>query len=68
VSAIYGLFLAFTMYPDVQRRAQEEVDRVIGAERLPGLADRDKLEYIDAVVKEVHRWNIVGPIGMQIHT
>jgi cytochrome P450 len=51
------------MYPDVQRRAQDEIDHVIGTERLPTLADRDKLIYINAVVKEVLRWNAVGPIG-----
>jgi bacterioferritin (cytochrome b1) len=48
------------------RRAQEEVDRIIGTERLPTLADRKKLVYINAVVKEVLRWNIVGPVGMYI--
>jgi cytochrome P450 len=52
------------MYPEVQTRAREEVDRVIGTNRLPILADRDKLPYINAIVKEVVRWNVVAPTGI----
>ena len=49
-------------YPAVQRQAQEEIDRVIGASRLPNLEDRENLPYIDAVVKEVYRWGTMIPI------
>ena len=51
------------MYPEVQRKAQEEIDRVIGHDRLPTLADQASLPYIDAVAKEVLRWNPVAPLG-----
>jgi cytochrome P450 len=54
------------LYPDVQRKAQEEIDRVIGNDRLPTVADRELLPYIDALAKEVMRWHIVGPIGQVI--
>lgn len=50
--------------PDVQRKAQEELDRVIGPNKLPTFADRENLPYIDAVVKETLRWHPVGPIGL----
>ncbi|KAJ3547603.1 hypothetical protein NM688_g5386 [Phlebia brevispora] len=63
VSAVYSFFLAMTLYPDVQRKAQEEIDKVIGTDRLPTSADRDALPYIDALVTEVLRWNPVSPIG-----
>ena len=53
-----------TVHPDVQRKAQEEIDRVIGTHRLPTLADRENLPYIDAVVKEVLRWQPVAPMGL----
>lgn len=53
-----------TLYPDVQRKAQEEIDRVVGTDRLPGFEDREKLRYIDAIVKEVLRWHPVAPMGL----
>ena len=42
-------------YPDVHRKAQEEIDRVIGRERLPDLKDRDSLPYLEALVMELYR-------------
>ena len=40
---------------EIQRKAQAEIDQVIGAGRLPGFQDRRNLPYIDAVVKELLR-------------
>lgn len=57
-------FLAMTLYPDVQHKAQEEIDRVVGSDRLPGFQDRENLPYIDAIVKEVLRWHPVAPMGL----
>ena len=51
------------LYPEVQRKAQAEIDRVIGSDRLPGLADQSSLPYVDALVKEVFRWSSVTPLG-----
>jgi Cytochrome P450 len=42
-------------YPDVYRKAQEEIDRVIGNERFPDLTDRDSLPYLEALVTELYR-------------
>lgn len=53
-----------TLYPEVQRKAQEEIDRVLGAGRLPKMTDRANLPYIDAVVKETLRWHPVAPMGI----
>ncbi|RMJ16492.1 hypothetical protein CDV36_003782 [Fusarium kuroshium] len=64
VSALACFFLAMSTSPDVQRKAQEEIDRVIGDDRLPTLADRPSLPYIDAIVKEVLRWHPVAPMGL----
>ena len=49
--------------PSVQAKAQEEIDRVVGTDRLPTLADRSSLPYIDALIKETFRWNPVLPLG-----
>ena len=63
VSANCSFYLAMTLYPEIQRRAQEELDRVIGTERLPTFSDRKNLPYIDALVKEAIRWHPVAPLG-----
>jgi cytochrome P450 len=55
VSVISTFFLAMTMNPHVMQKAQEELDRVIGKDRLPTVADRENLLYIDALCKEVLR-------------
>ncbi|KAF8840878.1 cytochrome P450 [Paxillus ammoniavirescens] len=62
VSATYAFFLAMTIYPEVQRKGQAELDAVVGAERLPRLDDRDSLPYINAICKEVLRWHVVAPL------
>lgn len=49
--------------PEVQAKAQEEIDRVVGSDRLPSFDDREDLPYIDAIVKEVLRWHPVGPLA-----
>jgi hypothetical protein len=57
----YSFFLAMTLYPDVQARAQAEIDSVIGPSRLPKFADRANLPYVNALVLEVLRWHQVLP-------
>ncbi|KAI8264873.1 Multifunctional cytochrome P450 monooxygenase [Colletotrichum sp. SAR11_239] len=64
VASIATFFLAMAKYPEVQQKAQQEIDRVIGSERLPNLDDRDKLPYIEAIVLEILRWHPIGPMGL----
>ncbi|KAF9076562.1 cytochrome P450 [Rhodocollybia butyracea] len=64
VSSIYSFFLAMTLYPDVARKAQAEIDAVVGNDRLPTFADREHLPYVDALVKEVFRWHVVTPLAV----
>lgn len=52
------------IHPRVQRRAQEEIDRVIGPERLPKVADMPNLPYVNRVITEVLRWAPPSPMGM----
>ncbi|KAF8958848.1 cytochrome P450 [Flammula alnicola] len=49
--------------PEVQKAAREEIDRVVGTGRLPTFADRESLPYIDALVKELLRWNPAAPLA-----
>jgi len=51
------------IHPEAQRKAQAEIDRIIGNDRFPTLADMSNLPYTEALVKEVFRWNLVTPLG-----
>ncbi|KAH6919270.1 cytochrome P450 [Coprinopsis sp. MPI-PUGE-AT-0042] len=64
ISSGVALILALAMHPEVQRKAQEELDTVVGPEGVPSLEDVDQLPYIQAIVKEVSRWHTVLPYGV----
>jgi len=64
VSAISTFFLAMLLYPEVQRKAQEEIDRVVGLDRLPDFEDEPSMPYVTAVVREALRWRLVLPAGI----
>ncbi|KAJ8090105.1 hypothetical protein PM082_018688 [Marasmius tenuissimus] len=53
-----------TLYPEYQRKAQEEIDRVVGERRLPDHHDRESLIYLEAILREVQRWQTIGPTGI----
>ena len=63
VSSMSSLFLALVLFPRVQSRAQSELDAVVGRDRLPTFDDRPRLPYIEALCRELMRWNMVTPIG-----
>ena len=54
---------AMASHPDAQRRAQAEIDAVVGSKRLPTLDDMPLLPYTTALVKECLRWRNVTPLG-----
>ncbi|KAI0062665.1 cytochrome P450 [Artomyces pyxidatus] len=64
VSTLASFFLMLAQYPDIQEKAQAEVDAVTRRERLPDYSDRPRLPYIDAICKELLRWRVVTPIGL----
>ncbi|KAJ9501497.1 hypothetical protein H2202_003291 [Exophiala xenobiotica] len=55
-STLYAFIQAMVIFPEVMKKAQEEVDRVIGPDRLPTMNDEQDLQYIRACVKESLRW------------
>lgn len=63
VSALGTFILAMLLHPEVQRRAQEQLDTVVGSGRLPDLSDRPSLPFIDAILNECLRWQPVVSIG-----
>ncbi|CUA71446.1 O-methylsterigmatocystin oxidoreductase [Rhizoctonia solani] len=64
VSTLMMFFLAMVLYPEVQKKAQAELDSVIGSTRLPTLEDRARLGYIGMIVQEIFRWAPVTSIGL----
>lgn len=56
--------LAMIAFPEVQCRAQAELDAVVGRDRLPTFADSPHLPYLRAVIKEVLRWRPALPLGV----
>lgn len=53
-------------YPEVMRKAQSELDAVVGRDRAPTFEDVPKLPYLGAMVKETLRWRPVAPLGKHI--
>ncbi|CCO36612.1 O-methylsterigmatocystin oxidoreductase Short=OMST oxidoreductase [Rhizoctonia solani AG-1 IB] len=51
-ATILIFILAMVHYPDIQAKIQQEVDTVVGDQRLPEIEDQDNLPYIGRVIKE----------------
>ncbi|KAI0289331.1 cytochrome P450 [Russula brevipes] len=62
VASLMTLVLAVLLQPEVQRRAQEEIDSVTRRERFPTFEDRPKLPFVGALCKEVLRWRPAAPL------
>ena len=60
MGTIHTLVLALVLNPHVQRKAQEEIDRVIGSQRLPDFGDRDSLPYVQCVADEAMRYVLLS--------
>ncbi|KAL5338233.1 cytochrome P450 [Aspergillus crustosus] len=55
---------ALVLNPECVARAQEELDRVVGADRIPSASDLPNLPYINAIVHEAMRWQPPSPIAL----
>lgn len=64
VTTLVWALLFFTLYPDVQVKCHEEIDRVIGQDRPLHLADRPNLPYLEATIAEVQRMGDIAPVGV----
>ena len=53
-----------SLHPLILKRAQAELDAVVGPDRLPDWDDRESLPYVNAVIKESLRWQNVTPLSM----
>ncbi|KAF8895094.1 cytochrome P450 [Infundibulicybe gibba] len=57
-------FLCHGHQPRRTAKAQNEIDAVVGNDRLPGSEDRPSLPYVEAIYREVMRWRPVLPLGV----
>ncbi|KAF8972348.1 cytochrome P450 [Flammula alnicola] len=64
VAALYSFVLAMVCYPEVQSKAQKEIEMVVGTNRLPDFHDKPHMPYLSAVLKEVLRWQPIAPQGV----
>ncbi|KAJ7761536.1 cytochrome P450 [Mycena maculata] len=64
VSSLGTFFFAMATHPEIQKRAQDEIDGVIGPHRLPEFEDRPSLPFVEALYREVMRWHPVLPLGV----
>ncbi|ETW76399.1 cytochrome P450 monooxygenase 15 [Heterobasidion irregulare TC 32-1] len=64
ISILSTFFLVLALHPEIQTRAQAEIDTVVGRERLPEFEDRPRMPYIDAICRELLRWKMVTPLAL----
>ncbi|KAI0311926.1 cytochrome P450 [Amylostereum chailletii] len=57
------VFAAMLFYSKTQK-AQAELDRVVGRDRLPTFEDMVTLPYVGAYIKELERWRPVVPLAV----
>jgi cytochrome P450 len=63
-SSLGTFFCAMAMFPEVQAKAQRDIDLIIGSERLVNFDDMSSLPYIEALRREAMRWRPVAPLGL----
>ncbi|GLB38279.1 putative cytochrome p450 [Lyophyllum shimeji] len=63
-STLFSFMLAMVLHPECQLRAQAELDRVVGTNRLPEFDDRPSLPYLECLLQETFRWNHPLPTGV----
>ncbi|KAI0670980.1 cytochrome P450 [Trametes maxima] len=68
LAALRAALVALALHPDAQKKAQAELDSVIGGSRLPDFDDRNSLVYVNALVTEVLRWHTIGPFAIPHRT
>ncbi|TFK38918.1 cytochrome P450 [Crucibulum laeve] len=63
-ATVLTFMMLMAMHPDVQKRMQQELDAVVGVERMPCVDDKPELPYVAAVIKEVMRWQPALPLSI----
>ncbi|KAF9064351.1 cytochrome P450 1 [Rhodocollybia butyracea] len=64
MSSIASFLLTMTQHPEVQSKAQAEIDHVIGRDRLPTFDDRQSLPYVESIYREIMRMHPPVPTNL----
>ncbi|KAI0028092.1 cytochrome P450 [Vararia minispora EC-137] len=64
VATIEYAIMAALLFPEAAKKAQAELDHVVGRGRLPTFADQSSLPYLGAWIKEVQRWQPIAPLAI----
>ena len=64
ITAVLHFIHAMITHPQVMKKAQAELDAVVGRERLPTFSDRPNLPYLECVMTEVLRMGVAVPLGL----
>jgi cytochrome P450 len=59
-----NFILAMILYPEIQEKMHNLIEKVVGTKRLPTFEDRPSLIYIDAIFRECLRWRPMFPLGV----
>ncbi|KAG8681843.1 hypothetical protein FRC11_000598 [Ceratobasidium sp. 423] len=62
--AMIWFVVAMAIYPEIQEKAQREIDEVMGSNRLPTMEDRPNLPYLERLLAEIVRWHPSAPFGV----
>ncbi|TFY62176.1 hypothetical protein EVG20_g6799 [Dentipellis fragilis] len=62
ISVLTSFILAMLLHPKAQAKAQAEIDSLLGPNTLPTFHDRERLPYVECIIKEVLRWNPAAPL------
>lgn len=63
-TVLANFVLAMVLHPDVQKKAQAEIDREVPSDRIPDISDVGRLPYVMSIIKEVQRWRPLGGVGI----
>ena len=63
-SALLWTILYLLHHPEVQKRVHEELDNIVGPDKLPSLDDKDKLHFTNAVLHESFRVTSFVPMSV----
>ena len=61
-AVLMTFFLMMVVHQGVQEKARAEIDAVVGKDRLPTIDDRPSLPFLDAIFREMLRYNIIAPL------
>ena len=63
ITVVQHFLLAMITHPECFKKAQKEIDTVVGRDRLPTFEDRPSLPYLECIMSEVLRWGVPVPLG-----